>query len=366
MTLTTNIKVGDALPATLNEERRAINALASSLAGYVFVTPGDNVQAAIDACLPGGTVYFLPGIHRFTTLTIDKVVTFESGGGETPYSSVFQNIAWANADHYTGTVLVSDTADGIAIDASAATARLTLRNIQLANTTTARNTATGISIANQSEITWQNVAFYNFYLGLYSTIVHMSTFSQMRFRGCATGWYATVCNGNHISGISPTSCGIGVQWHGGVSIFTGGAVQACSDIGIELLATGEENTLLGIYFENKTANYGLLVRQGSDGHFIANCHMGDTGDSVLLGGSGCVLYVPKYQYGAVTVSGNYNRVYTPQHITPVNTGSNNIITTVKAGGVQYLAGTPALKSANGTLYKLAVADDGALSTEAVL
>lgn len=71
------------LPLALSAPALALMLALPACAATVQVTPGQDLQAAVNAAAPGDTVEVLRGVYRVNTLRIDKALTLRGIGRPT-------------------------------------------------------------------------------------------------------------------------------------------------------------------------------------------------------------------------------------------------------------------------------------------
>lgn len=335
------------------------------------------IQKAIDDVIDNGIILIPQGITKYSTLDIGtKTVTLKGVGAFLKQYGEVGDDRWYEVESdIQGSVLWSTLTSGIAIDATYG--RIHLEGLALIG---ANGLTTGVKCGIVSNpyrvlLRWRDVSFGNWAIAAHTDNIYESIFEGLNFRGNATAFHLEGCNASTLIGCSISSCETGVHLEGSANAsILGGAIQGITGTGL-LIDDSEEATIQGVYFENVNADYAINTSGVCDRLNILNNHASTAGDKIRIGGNHCLIWMGKYGApGGISnliLAGNNNIAYLSyNHTTVTNTGTCNMIHKVGPLNGEFLSGgqlvfdgtDPVLKSPDGTLYAVRVADNGTLST----
>jgi hypothetical protein len=261
------------------------------------------IQAAIDACRPGGVVYLPAGRYRLTRgLVTGKPLTIRGDGAESDSAAEFGHPAYGTPNE-TGTILECTARAGYAIDHVVAYP-IRLEGFVLKGIGDDSRTTRGIRIGKflgqscRSRV--REVLVMNFAVGLEANGNYDSDYHCLGLTGCDRGaWIES--NQCVYTSTDVKACRIGVYLDGGqVNVFLGGAVQGTTGTGVLIAPNSQENVLQGIYFENKDAEVAIDAR-GESTNILA-CHYSTPKDHVRISGDWSRITPAKYG-ATLTITG---------------------------------------------------------------
>lgn len=296
------------------------------------------IQAAIDACPDGGVVYIPGGNYIITSLSIDKPLTLRGDGITWRGTGTFGHSSWSEQTRGDGSILYSSATSGVALNyAPSPAGQLDIEALGVVGPGSGTSTGLGMPVGTARN-NLRNVMVANFSIGINIECLQ-NQFICLSTRGCSTG--VSIGNGantNTFIGIDVVSCVIGIKNVSSTgNVFNGGAIQGCSDTGIQHLGTGSAaNIYSGVYLENSTATYAIDL-QGGDYNRFDSLHA--TGGTVRVNTSQNWITGPQ-SIPALTLSGSRNFVMGHISNGVTDNGANNVIIDTSSGGATKISLAP--------------------------
>jgi hypothetical protein len=275
------------------------------------------IQTAIDTAAAGGCIFFPAGRYRVTTLVIAKPLTLQGTGANSYNADLFGSATWSRPLE-SGSMIESAAVSGAVISfVPAHVEPLNVRDVCIKGLGGAARTTVGIALSTAAHHTarclWSNVTFLNLHTGLSMAGCQDCVFTNVVVNGCHTGVSLGLnSNQNVFCQLNAMACDTGLLLDGGVKNYlVGGAMQGCGTWAIDV--HGEENDVVGVYFENVSASGGAIICRGpraGDANTFRQVHLGTPRDNVQFESNGNVLEIGKYSSGAVTFGpgSHYNQL----------------------------------------------------------
>jgi hypothetical protein len=277
---------------TGSQQRTVTSKLQESVSVKDFGAVGDGVaddtaaiQAAIDACTKGGSVFIPSGYYKFSSLSSAKAIRLIGDGFNNEIQGTYGNSEWQNFNNFSGSVLISTVTSGDAIYFGAVSGAVgELQNFQMCD----------LMIVGPGTGTPTAVHFVRG-VGHYIENVLIANFS--------TGWNFDSCQDGSANKIASKACRTGIvmgglitsnQWvllnpeiqryevyglnliEASLVQIIGGLVQdadAPAAIGINVSATATATTIKGVWFENVDIDAAINIvgeRTTIEGCYFAN------------------------------------------------------------------------------------------------
>lgn len=306
------------------------------------------LAAIADAHVVKGAIVEFPVGHYLTTvsLPITTDMTLRGTKGTSLDNDIFGGAGWT-ATTGNGSVLLSTLTSGAFIDCTATVlTRLCITDLAIVGVGNSSRTTVGIQVGPTGSTiffsTIESVRVANFKVGIEWNFVENGTMHDVWVFGCETGISLGVnTNANTFTNVSVSQAATGVLLDGANSnVFVGGAIQGVSGTGIILQGSADNNSFIGVYFENSTATWAINDLVG-DGLHISSCTFSTDHDNVNIASNGCRIDGVKYGHGVVFAgSGNFlSGSWTS--VTDTSTGSIRFYDTghIKCGGIVVGDGT---------------------------
>lgn len=250
------------------------------------------IQAAINACPNGGTVFVPSGYYKFSALTSAKAVRLIGAGFNNKIQGTYGNAEWQNLNNFGGSVLISTATSGDAIYFGAASGSAgELQNFQMSDLMIVgpgTGTATAVHFVRGVGHYIENVLIANFNTGWNFDSCQDGTGNKIAAKACRTGIVmGGVITSNQWVLLNPEIQRYEVY---GLNLIEASLVQilgglfqdadASAAIGINVSATATATIIKGVWFENVNIDAALNIVGGRT--TVEQCYFANPVDNVKL------------------------------------------------------------------------------------
>lgn len=305
------------------------------------------IQACIDDAPEGEVIHFPVGHYKTTkTIKINKTLSLVGPSAYAQFLGPFGSTSYdtpskINLTGEWGAVIECYATEGAAFEHDVQRyTSLRMDHLVIKGIGDNQRTTAGVRaayIGGTVEVKMNDVYISNFKIGLDLDWIEYSHFNQIRINGCETGVNCRVnTNANLFSMLNISGCDVGVLLYGAVcNVFTGGSIQGCRQIGMNFTTASSENTVTGIYFENKDATNAIVVDDKTTAVLIQNCHFGADGDHIQIDGVACKIVCGQYVKN-ININGYGNQVfgYSGNQVLKDTEGPQNMTIGTNTGGIK--------------------------------
>jgi hypothetical protein len=250
------------------------------------------IQAAIDACPKGGSVFVPSGYYKFSALTSAKAVRLIGAGFNNEIQGTYGNAEWQNFNNFGGSVLISTATSGDAIYFGAASGSAgEIQNFQMSDLMIVgpgTGTSTAVHFVRGVGHYFENVLIANFNTGWNFDSCQDGTGNKIAAKSCRTG----IVMGGLITSNQWVLLNPEIQRYEvfGLNLIEASLVQilgglfqdadASAAIGINVSATATATTIKGVWFENVNIDAALNIVGGRT--TVEQCYFANPVDNVKL------------------------------------------------------------------------------------